>query len=274
MSIDSLTGVRSSVTSPMLQFYSQVTPVQKPVVPPAGLDIRLKILEKYGIKIMDSDVRFSRGELVIIEETLEKIAKKEWSHLKGVKNIVKNRKSRVRLKKRMIHANGAYDENTKSIYIFDNVATAEELEKVITHEVGHAVNYYNLLFEKFMEFVRINDWEIAEFRQAFFPQNTLFNLGYKKKPLAQNEWRQIWQYFTLNTLAELKDTSGELFLSLKNKSVWENSVASKNPLEQFATIYEIYLTEPDYIKKAAELNETIKKDYNFFKTEVFGEGAI
>lgn len=274
MSIDGISGVRGSITGAALQFYTQVTPVQKPVVPPAGLDKRLKILEKYGISVMDSDVKFSRGELVIIEETLEKISKREWSHLKGVKKIIKNQKSRVVLKKRQIHAEGAYDEASRTIYVFDNLKDEAELEKVLTHEIGHAVNYYNLLFEKFMEFVRMNGWDIVEFRQTFDPANSLFNPVVQKKLIEPNQWRNLWNYFTLNSLAERKDTSGELLLEPRVDSVWKNMAASKNPLEQFATFYEIYLTDNEFLREAARRNETIEKDYNFFEKEVFGANVI
>lgn len=275
MSIDGISGVRDSATvsRAALQFYSQVTPVKQTVVPPDGLDVRLRVLEKYGVKIMDSDSRFSRGELVVIEDTLEKISKKEWSHLKGVKAIIKNRKSRLTLKKRMIHAGGAYDENTRTIYLFDNLKSEEAIEKVLTHEIGHAVNYYNLLFEKFMEFVRINEWEITELRQTFDARNTYYNFVLKRKVIEPPSWANVWQYFTLNSLAERKDTSGELFLMPKPGSIWKDSVAQKNPLEQFATIYEMYLTEPAFLKAAAERSEIIRKDYNFFKREVFGENS-
>jgi hypothetical protein len=274
MSVDGISSVRGSISGTELQFYTQVTPVQKPVVPPAGLDVRLKILEKYGIKVMDSDVSFSRGELVIIEETLEKISKREWSHLKGVKKIIKNKKSRVALKKRQIHAEGAYDEATRTIYIFDGLKDEAELEKVLTHEIGHAVNYYNLLFEKFMEFVRINSWNIVEFRQIFIPGNALFNIATQKRVLTTTQWRNVWNYFTLNSLAERKDTSGELFLEPKEDSVWKDMPAQKNPLEQFATFYEIYLTDNEFLKKASEKNEIIQKDYQFFEREVFNPAGF
>jgi hypothetical protein len=121
-----------------------------------------------------------------------------------------------------------------------------------------------------MEFVRINGWDMVEFRQTFVPGNSLFNLATQRKVVEPGQWRNMWNYFTLNSLAERKDTSGELLLEPKPDSIWKNMPAQKNPLEQFATFYEIYLTDNSFLKNAARANQTLAQDYKFFEKEVFG----
>lgn len=270
--IEGISPLRGSPIQAESQIYTQVKTVQQqPFVPPDALEIRQKIFKDYGIRVIDSDVKFNRGEVQVINETLDKIAQKYRQHLRGVKEIVKNKKQRVKLKKKFIHAGGAYDEANRRVYLFDNLEDADELEKVLIHEIGHAVNYYNLLFAKFMEFVKINDWQAVEFRPVFNPDNEYYSFSLKKIMVPPEELGKVWPVFSLNSLAENRDTSGSIVLEARPSSTWMPGPWSKNPLEQFATLYELFMNERKTFKEFARKDPIIAKDWNFFRKEVFAK---
>lgn len=273
--VEGISPLRGSPIQAESQIYTQVRQVQQqPFVPPDALEIRQKVFKDYGIKIIDSDVKFNRAEVEVINETLEKIAQKYRQHLRGVKEIVKNKKQRVKLKKKFIHAGGAYDEANRRVYLFDNLEDGAEMEKVLTHEIGHAVNYYNLLFDKFMEFVKINDWQAVEFRPIFNPDNEFYSFGLRKIMVPPEELGKVWPVFSLNSLAENRDTSGSIVLEPRPESTWTPGPWSKNPLEQFATLYELFMNERQTFKKLTKKDPTLARDWDFLKTEVFSKEAL
>lgn len=245
----------------------------QPVHVPDALEIRRRIAREYGIRVLDSDVKFAGAEVAAIEETLREIKKKKKSHLIGVKEIVKNREYQVRLIKAIhVHAGGAYDASMKRVYIFDEVPP-EDLPGVLIHEIGHAVNHFNLEFKKFMKFVKDSGYNMTEFRKFFIPGNRLYQIGAKMVGIPKEEWKNLWERFSMDSLAENRDVFGEIVLEprRKPKFPWE-----KNPLEMFAWAYEWYIERnPEFqrlAKKAALAgDQSWLKEYEFLKEEVFEE---
>ena len=117
---------------------------------PQGIEIRNRVMKEFGVALLDSDVRFTGAELLVVEKVLKDLKKKKRSHLIGVKEIVKNKAIKVRLLKgALIHAGGAYVAEQKRVYLFDDLP-AEEIPEVLVHEIGHAVNHFNVSFTRFM----------------------------------------------------------------------------------------------------------------------------
>lgn len=245
----------------------------QPIAIPDGIAIRKKIAKDYGIEIIDSDAKFSSAEVVIIAETLEEIKKKKRQHLMGVKQIIKNHEYRARLLSGLrIDAGGAYDADSKRVYIFDNVEP-EDIPEVLVHEVGHAVSHFNLLFSEFMDFVKASGYNMVEFRKFFVPGNQLHQIGLKKVNLKDNQWQEVMNRFSMKTLARSQDIFGEIMLELKNKrpQPWDD-----NPLETFAWAYEWYVNKNKEFKdsayrKAEHGDSSYLGRYSFIEENVFGE---
>jgi hypothetical protein len=233
--------------------------------------IRNRIAKEFGILVADGDVRFTGAEVQAIDETLKKIRRRKRKHLIGVKEIIKSRRGRIKLlEAASIHAGGAYVPEKRRIYIFDEVPE-KNIGEVLTHEVGHAVNYYNLAFSKFMEFVQEGGWNIIEFRPIFIAQNKFFQFSYKRIDTPQEEWANVWGRFTLDSLARGQDVEGAFVVELdkRQKMPWD-----KNPLERFAWAYEWFVNHPEEFNKLAQKakklgDETWEKELEFIKEEVF-----
>jgi hypothetical protein len=244
-----------------------------PIAIPDGIIIRKRVAQEYGIEILDSDVKFTSAECAAIEETLSEIRKKKKTHLIGVRQVIKNQQYRVKLLSGLrIDAGGAYDADSKRVYIFDNVPI-EDIPEVLTHEVGHAVSHFNLEFEKFMEFVKDSGYNMVEFRKYFVPGNQMYNIGLKKVPIPKENWQELINRFSMKTLAQNQDLFGELVLELSRKKryPWD-----ENPLEAFAWAYEWYVNRNPEFKnqafRAAEHGDsTWLRDYEFLEKEVFEE---
>jgi hypothetical protein len=244
-----------------------------PVHMPEGIEVRQAILRDFGIQVLDSDVRFSKAELLVVEEVLKDIKKKKHRHLIGVKEIVKNKSIKVSLLKgALVHAGGGYVAEQKRVYIFDDLPP-EMIPEVLVHEIGHAVNHFNLSFERFMEFIKENGWNMQEMRSVFFNDNKLYQFGIRKIDVPENKWGNLWDRFSMNSLAKEQDVFGEVILQLpgKSKDPWD-----KNPLEKFAWAYEWYYNKRDAFKQIADRSfeetgdQTLEKTYEFMEKEVFG----
>lgn len=241
---------------------------------PEGVEIRRRVFKDFGIEILDSDVKFSGAELLVIEKVLNDLKKKKKNHLIGVKEIVKNKEIKIKLlNNALIHAGGAYVAEQKRIYLFDQIKQ-EEIPEVLVHEIGHAVNHFNVSFERFMTFVRESGWNMTEMRRVFFNDNKLYQFGTKQIDVPKDKWGTVWDRFSLNSLSREQDALGEIFISLpkKTKYPWD-----KNPLEKFAWAYEWFYNKKDAFQKIAEKayeesgDETLEKAYEFMEKEVFAD---
>ena len=230
----SISGIRPVGTNPVassLPFRVGLPGEPTPVHTPAGIEIRRRILRNCGVEVLDSDVKFSGAELLVIEKILKDVKKKKRNHLVGVKEIVKNKEIKLRLLKSiMVHAGGAYVAEQKRVYLFDDLSQ-DQISEVLIHEIGHAVNYFNVSFEKFMDFIINSGWNMTEMRRVFFSGNDLYQFGTKKIAVPADKWGSVWPRFSLNSLAKEQDVFGEILIDLPNKTKlpWD-----KNPLEKFA----------------------------------------
>ena len=244
-----------------------------PIPIPDGIILRKKIAKEYGIEVLDSDVKFSGAEVAVIAETLEEIKKMKKRHLIGVRQIIKNKEQRIRLLSGLrIDAGGAYDSDSKRVYIFDNVPM-EDISEVLTHEIGHAVSHFNLEFEEFMDFVKDSGYNMMEFRKYFIPGNDMYNIGMKKMVVPKDRWEELLNRFSMKTLIKSQDMFGELILELNRKKryPWD-----ENPLEAFAWAYEWYVNRNPEFRNAAYRaaehgDSTFLRDYEFMENKVFDE---
>lgn len=271
--------INNILSSPIQPSHIGETQIQKPVIAdkaprlPDGWLIRERVYRELGIQILDSDVKFIAGEVLVIEETLKEIRRKKKSHLAGVRSIVKNREARVRLiEAALIHAGGAYIPEEKRVYLFDNV-TEHDIPEVLIHEIGHAVNHFNLSFQQFMGFVKENHYELLEFRPTFFHQNALYQIGLRRIDIPRDKWDTVWDRFSLKSLAMNRDVGGEMFLENHDKTEmpWD-----KNPLEKFAWAYEWFVNKYEYFRKLARKAELAgddswEKNLEFMRDTVFGD---
>ena len=178
----------------------------------AAIRIRKRIAKEFGIEVLDTDVRFAAAEVMAIEETLKEIRRKKESHLIGVRRIVKNRKGRIKLiASADLHAYGAYDPDHKTIFLFDNV-TPEKVPEVVTHEIGHAVHYFNMEFQKFMEFVATCGYNMVEFRKFFIPGNKFYQIGAAPRQIPLAQWGALLNRFSMTSLSKNADVFGEIIL--------------------------------------------------------------
>jgi len=243
----------------------------KQVPIPDGMQIRKRVSKEFGIDIMDTDVKFSLAEVATIEETLKEIRRRNKAHLMGVRQIVKNKEGRVRLENaRHVSAGGAYVPEQKRVYVFDNVLE-KDIPEVVIHEVGHAVNYFNLEFSKFMQFIRDSGYNMVEFRKFFIPGNKLYQIGSKMVNVPKDGWSDLEERFSLNSLVENRDVFGEIVLKPKRKPLfpWD-----ENPLERFAWAYEWFVMKSPEFQKLAERaaekgDPTWMADFDFIKDEIF-----
>lgn len=246
----------------------------KNVPVPEGMRIRKRVSKEFGIDIMDTDSRFTLGEVAAIEETLKEIKRRKKAHLIGVRQIVKNKGARVRMENaRHISAGGAYLPEQKRVYIFDNIPE-KEMPEVLVHEIGHAVNYFNVEFSKFMRFVKDSGYNMKEFRRYFAPGNRLHQFAAKMIDVPAEEWGKLLRRFSLNSLIENRDVFGEITLEPKRKPrfPWE-----ENPLERFAWAYEWFVNKSPKFRELAERaalrgDDSWLADYEFIAEEVFGPG--
>lgn len=237
---------------------------------PAGMEVRRRIYKDYGIQVLDSDVKFSKPDLLIVEEVLREFKRRKRNHLFGVKEIIKNKEIKIRLSNAQIHAGGAYSPEEKRIYLFDEI-NEKEIPEVLVHEIGHAVNYYSLPFEKFMEFVKDNGWRMTEMRPVYYNDNKYFQFGTKKIEVPGEKWDSVWNRFSLNSIAKEQDVFGQIFIDLPQKT---NYPWDKNPLEKFAWAYEWFYNKKDAFEKIANAadkagRKDLKKIYEFMDKKVF-----
>lgn len=272
-----ISRVNSALTTPVNYTLLTVTnAVQPKTVPdeipvPEGMPIRNRVSMEFGIEIMDTDVRFISAELLVIEECLKDFKKKKRRHhLIGVKQIVKNQEQRVRLLKTLVHAGGAYDSDNKRVYLFDNLKL-EEIPEVLTHEIGHAVNHFNLEFSKFMTFIGDSGFNMIEFRKYYANGNTMYQIATKKVEIPKEKWQDVSQRFSLKSLIRNADVFGEIIVDngKKDKKPWD-----ENPLEKFAWAYEWFIDKNREFRELAERSaeegdRTWLNDYRFLEDEIF-----
>lgn len=245
----------------------------QPIVIPDGIIIRKKVAQEYGIEIVDSDVKFTGIEVAVIADTLEEIKKKKRQHLIGVRQIIKNREQRVRLLQGLrIDAGGAYDCDSKRVYIFDNVPP-EGIPEVLVHEVGHAVSHFNLRFQEFMEFVKGTGYNMVEFRKFFVPGNKMHQIGLKKIDISREKWDDVLNRFSMKSLLHSQDIFGEIILELNKRKTHPRD---ENPLEAFAWAYEWYVNRnPEFqraaYRKAERGDSSMLNEYSFMVNKVFDE---
>ncbi len=275
MSISAIGPYSTGAPSAALSFKVGMPGQKQPTHTVEGMSDRGRIYKDHGVKVLDSDVRFSRAELLVIEKVLNDLKKKKkQQHLLGVKEIVKNKSVRVRLlKNALVHAGGAYVAEQKRVYLFDDLSP-EEIPEVLIHEIGHAVNHFNLSFARFMEFIQDTGWNMTEMRRVFFNDNKLYQFGIKPVEVPKEKWDSVWDRFSLNSLSKEQDVFGEILIELPKKSEapWD-----KNPLEKFAWSYEWFYNKNKAFKKIAEKayrekgDPSLKKAYEFMQNEVFEE---
>jgi len=267
--------INNALTTP-INYTLITTSVAPKTVPdavpiPDGIPIRKRVYSEFGIEIMDTDVKFICTELLVIEEILKRFKKrKRRHHLIGVKQIVKNKEARIRLMKTLVHAGGAYDSDNKRIYLFDNLET-KEIPEVLTHEIGHAVNHFNLEFAKFLKFTADSGYNMTEFRKYFAPGNKMYQIATKKVDVPKDDWQKLLNRFTLKSLTRNEDVFGEIIVEngKRKKQPWD-----ENPLEKFAWAYEWFVDKNKEFRDMAQKSEeegdnTWKKDYEFLQKEVF-----
>ena len=238
---------------------------------PDGIPIRKRVSAEFGIELLDTDVKFITPELLVIEEILKRFNKKKRRHhLIGVKQIVKNKEARVRLLKALVHAGGAYDSDNKRVYLFDELEL-KEIPEVLTHEIGHAVNHFNLEMKKFMEFIADSGYNMTEFRKYFAPGNRLYQIATKKIDVPKDKWQDLLDRFSLKSLTRNEDVFGEIIVDdgKRRKQPWD-----ENPLEKFAWVYEWFVDRNEEFKELAERSAEVGdytwiKDYSFLEKEVF-----
>ncbi|MFH1709492.1 MAG: hypothetical protein ABH860_00285, partial [bacterium] len=187
--------INSVLTTPVNYTLVAASAVPKSVpdaVPiPEGVTIRKRVSKEFGIEMLDTDVKFLAPELLVVEEVLKRYnRKKRKHHLIGVKQIVKNKEARVRLLKALVHAGGAYDSDNKRVYLFDNLEL-KEIPEVLTHEIGHAVNHFNLEMTKFMEFIADSGYNMTEFRKYFAPGNRMYQIATMKIEVPKDRWQDM-----------------------------------------------------------------------------------
>lgn len=273
MEISRIGSVGASPVSSALPFRVGMPGEKAPVHAPAGIEVRQRIFRDFGIEVLDSDVKFSKADLLIIERVLKDLRKKKRNHLLGVKEIVRNKEIRIRLlNNALIHAGGAYVAEQKRIYLFDELPQ-EEIPEVLIHEIGHAVNHFNLSFERFMSFVKQSGWNMTEMRRVFFNDNRMYQFGVKPLQVPKDKWESVWDRFSLNSLSKEQDAYGEIFIKLPRKS---DAPWDKNPLEKFAWAYEWFFDKRDKFKQIAEQakeegDPTLSETFEFMEKEVFGE---
>jgi hypothetical protein len=270
-----ISRVNSALTTPVnyTLISTRVAPKTVPdAVPvPDGIQIRKRVAAEFGIEILDTDSKFTAPEVLVVEEVLKRFNKrKRRQHLIGVKQIVKNKETRVRLLKTLIHAGGAYDSDNKRIYLFDNLS-AKEIPEVLTHEIGHAVNHFNLEFAKFMKFIADSGYNMTEFRKYFAPGNAMYQIATKIVNIPKERWQDLFDRFNMKSLAKNQDVFGEIIMDngkLK-KQPWD-----ENPLEKFAWAYQWYVDRNDEFRDLAQRSaesgdNSWLKGYEFLKDEVF-----
>lgn len=271
--------VSSALTTPvnytLLMTANAVAPKTVPdAVPiPEGVPIRKRISAEFGIDILDTDVKFITCELLIIEETLKEFKKrKRKRHLIGVKQVVKNKEMRVRMLKTLVHAGGAYDSDNKRIYLFDNLEL-KDIAEVLTHEIGHAVNHFNLELAKFMQFIAVSGYNMVEFRKYFAQGNAFYQMATKKVNVPKDKWEGLFDRFSLRSLAKNEDVFGEIIVEngKRKKHPWD-----ENPLEKFAWAYEWFVDKNEEFRRLAKKSAddgdySWLKNYEFLANEVFKE---
>lgn len=274
MSISSVGAYGANPASAALSFKVGMPGQKQPGHRVEGLADRGRIFREFGVQVLDSDVRFSRAELLVIEKVLNDLKKKKKKHLIGVREIVKNKSVRVRLlKNALIHAGGAYVAEQKRIYLFDDLPS-EEIPEVLIHEIGHAVNHFNVSFARFMEFIQDTGWSMTEMRKVFFNDNRLYQFGVKPVDVPKEKWDTVWDRFSLNSLSKEQDVFGEILIDLPRKT---DAPWDKNPLEKFAWSYEWFYNKNKAFKKIAEKayqekgDPSLIKAYEFMRNEVFGD---
>jgi hypothetical protein len=270
-----ISGINSVLTSPIN--YTLVTQTVKPkTVPdaipiPEGMPIRKRVASEFGIEILDTDVKFLSPELLVIEDVLKRFKKrKQRHHLIGVKQVVKNKEGRIKLLKTLVHAGVAYDSDNKRIYLFDNLEL-KDIPEVLTHEIGHAVNHFNLEFAKFMQFTADSGYNMLEFRKYFAPGNRMYQIAIKKVEIPKDKWQDVVERFNLKSLARNEDVFGEIVVDngKKKKHPWD-----ENPLEKFAWVYEWFIDKNEEFRKLAQRSAedgdyTWINDYEFLEKEIF-----
>jgi hypothetical protein len=271
MSISAINGLGVNQVGVMLPYRLGAVAQGKNIPMPDGMAIRRRVSRDFNIDILDTDSRFTFGEVAAIEETLKEIKKRKRSHLIGVKQVVKNKSARVRLEEaRHISAGGAYDPDQKRVYLFDSTPE-KDISEVLTHEIGHAVNYFNIEFSQFMQFVKDSGYNMKEFRRFFAPGNVLHQFAAKMVDVPKSDWDRLLERFSLNSLVENRDVFGEIVLETRRKPrfPWE-----QNPLERFAWAYEWFVNKTPKFKALAERaalkgDPSWLADYDFLKDEVF-----
>jgi len=272
MSISQVNVYSANPSSAALSYKVGMPGEKMPTHTVEALAERGRIYRDFGIKVLDSDVKFSKAEVLVIEKVLNDLKKRKQKHLIGVKEIVKNKSNRIRLlKNALIHAGGAYVAEQKRIYLFDDLEIGE-IPEVLIHEIGHAVNHFNVSFARFMEFVQDTGWRMKEMRPVFYSGNKMYQFGIKPIEVPKEKWHTVWDRFSLNSLSKDQDVFGEILLELSKKSSgpWD-----KNPLEKFAWAYEWFYNKNKAFKRLAERTYlekgdiSLKNAYEFMQNEVF-----
>jgi hypothetical protein len=271
--------ISSAMTTPVnYSMLTTVNTVAPKIIPdrtpiPEGMKIRQRISEEFDIKVLDSDAKFGMTELFMIEEVLQDYKRrKRKRHLVGVKNIVKNRGARERLLKTDVRATGAYENETRTIYLFDNLKP-EDIREVLTHEIGHAFNHYNLEFDKFIEYIANSGYNMVEYRKYYKEGNAFYQIAAKRVELPKEKWKTASDRFSMNSLIKNSDVFGEIFLDTGQKTgnPWD-----ENPLEKFAWSYEWYVDKKEEFRAFAARasgsgDNSWLNGYDFLEKEVFKE---
>ena len=93
-----------------------------------------------------------------------------------MKQISQEQGDKGKALKTLVHAGGAYDSDNKRVYLFDNL-DRRDIPEVLTHEIGHAFNHFNLDFNKFMDFIADSGYDMVEFRKYFTTGNSYYQIA-------------------------------------------------------------------------------------------------
>ena len=142
----------------------------------------------------------------------------------------------------------------------------------MTHEIGHAVSYFNLEFQEFMEFVKNSGFDMIEFRKYFVQQNSFHQIALKPVNIQKDQWDGLLDRFSMKSVAHNMDVFGEVVLKLRrNKSgPWD-----ENPLETFAWNYEWFLNKKQAFERTAKRmarsgDKSYANNLTFMQEKVFG----
>ena len=200
-----------------------------------------EILEKFKIKVQNSDIPFSEEELRLLCHVLGNLP---GAHLTGVKTIVKNKSIQLNMenmpesvfaKRHNTKVYGAYDKISQRILVFD-LDNCNQIVPVVKHEVGHSVHSNNMSFDEFFYFTLKSGWDVVYYEQTFIDVNSMYNIGQQQIKLSKKEAMEQKHNFDMDSLKSKFSKYGKYSLVAPKEK--QHLYAYSNPCETFASYYE------------------------------------